>query len=254
MLTQIKIGLEVRNLHSDRHYLKNIFSHVKRFTAFTLAEVLIVVGILGIVAEMTIPTLVQSVNSSIYTTGALKANSILAQAISLYENDHDCVGDLRMCSDFTYASVDETTGLTIWNVLKPYFRLTQDCGVSPGCFSSTPYKYLNPKLGTFDYNNGPRTGRGILADGSVIGFVPYNCVNDQSCGSFFVDVNGTKGPNQIGRDFFRWDLYSNKLIPYGDGSLTYCDPNGTANGRAVHGTGAGLDCTAAVVLSGKMNY
>ena len=46
--------------------------HVSTFKAFTLAEILIVLGIIGIIAEVTIPDLIQQTNNQIYTTSLKK--------------------------------------------------------------------------------------------------------------------------------------------------------------------------------------
>ena len=58
--------------------------HTKaRSNAFTLAEVLITLGIIGIVAAMTIPTLIQNYQKRAYVAGLQKAYAQLAQAFKL---------------------------------------------------------------------------------------------------------------------------------------------------------------------------
>ena len=54
----------------------------KRF-GFTLAEVLITLGIIGVVAAMTMPTLMNSTNGAQYKTAYKKALSVLSQAVVL---------------------------------------------------------------------------------------------------------------------------------------------------------------------------
>lgn len=54
----------------------------KRF-GFTLAEVLITLGIIGVVAAMTIPTLMNQTNQAEFKTGFKKVVSTLNQAISM---------------------------------------------------------------------------------------------------------------------------------------------------------------------------
>ncbi len=49
--------------------------------AFTLAEVLITLGIIGIVAAMTIPTLFQSYKKKMVETKLVKVSSLINQAI-----------------------------------------------------------------------------------------------------------------------------------------------------------------------------
>ena len=60
----------------------------KRKVAFTLAEVLITLGIIGVVAAMTIPNVVANYKKKVVETRLLKIYSILNQAIVLSEADN----------------------------------------------------------------------------------------------------------------------------------------------------------------------
>ena len=53
---------------------------IKNNKAFTLAEVLITIGIIGVVAAMTIPTLLANYKAKKMRTQLLRANSIIQQA------------------------------------------------------------------------------------------------------------------------------------------------------------------------------
>ena len=52
-----------------------------KFKGFTLAEVLITLGIIGVVAAMTMPTLINSTQGAQYKTAYKKALSVLSQAV-----------------------------------------------------------------------------------------------------------------------------------------------------------------------------
>ena len=56
--------------------------------AFTLAEVLITLGIIGIVAAMTLPTLIQSNKNKEVEAKLKKIYSVMNQAILLSEKDN----------------------------------------------------------------------------------------------------------------------------------------------------------------------
>ncbi len=60
----------------------------KRKIAFTLAEVLITLGIIGIVASLTIPTLMQKHNNKVVETRLKKFYSTINQAVRLSEADN----------------------------------------------------------------------------------------------------------------------------------------------------------------------
>ena len=68
----------------------------KRF-GFTLAEVLITLGIIGVVAAMTIPTLISNTNGAQFKTAYKKALSTLNQAvlmnIAMEDEDFSTIGD-----------------------------------------------------------------------------------------------------------------------------------------------------------------
>ena len=53
--------------------------------AFTLAEVLITLGIIGIVAAMTIPTLIANTNGQKYRSQFKKTVSILSQPVRIHD-------------------------------------------------------------------------------------------------------------------------------------------------------------------------
>ena len=65
-------------------------------TAFTLAEVLITLGIIGIVASMTLPAVTTKVNNAKFKNGFKKSLSVLNQAVNLnkakYDFDFSSVG------------------------------------------------------------------------------------------------------------------------------------------------------------------
>src|SRR5574344_2519562 len=65
--------------------------------AFTLAEVLIVLSIIGLVAEMTIPTLMQKTQEQSLVSGLLKFNTEIQQAVLLWKNDIDCQDSAGEC-------------------------------------------------------------------------------------------------------------------------------------------------------------
>ena len=63
----------------------------KPLAGFTLAEVLITLGIIGVVAAMTMPTLINSTNGAQYKTAFKKALSVMSQAVAMNIalNDYD---------------------------------------------------------------------------------------------------------------------------------------------------------------------
>ena len=117
--------------------------HHSRFTskkvAFTLAEVLITLGIIGIVAAMTMPALIQKNNNKVVETRLKKFYSAINQAVLMAEKDY---GDKKVWyEDLAGADVDEEGNIIEgsseaekWfnKYLKPYLKVTRTDTLSDG--------------------------------------------------------------------------------------------------------------------------
>ncbi|MCM1338244.1 MAG: type II secretion system GspH family protein [Muribaculaceae bacterium] len=105
---------------------------------FTLAEVLITIGIIGIVAALTIPALLQK-NFEKRTITQLRATqSILSNAIRMAEEEHGTMDGWSQ-----NRKEDATTATLFANNLKPYLKLALDCGVNASkgkCLYNGNYK------------------------------------------------------------------------------------------------------------------
>lgn len=72
---------------------------------FTLAEVLITLGIIGIIAAMTLPALVQKQNDIATVSKLKKYYSVLSQTELLWEKELGCMGNIPLCLE-TFNSFD----------------------------------------------------------------------------------------------------------------------------------------------------
>jgi prepilin-type N-terminal cleavage/methylation domain-containing protein len=89
--------------------MKRLKSNIKRF-AFTLAEVLIVLGVVGVVAEMTIPTVYMNAEKQSAVAKLQKFYSVMSQAIDLSEIDHGDAINWDTCATILLANLP---GLTL---------------------------------------------------------------------------------------------------------------------------------------------
>ena len=183
--------------------LKRTYSHINLFTyspykkaAFTLAEVLVTLGIIGVVSAMTVPTLMQNHQRKVYVTQLHKIYNQLQQAALQYTNDRNAL-------NLTEAGINSEDAAA--NFVKTYFNVIQDCGTDQTpCFPSTgEYKKLSGATITTWY---PKR-HFVLADGTSLG--TYYSLSNGAIVEFWVDTNGTKGPNIVGRDFFVMYMYNN---------------------------------------------
>ena len=80
-------------MYSYRYYIRKVDIMKKNF-AFTLAEVLITLAIIGVVAAMTLPTLVNKYQDRVNETRYKKAVSMLSQAVQLAMAEVDSPGNM----------------------------------------------------------------------------------------------------------------------------------------------------------------
>lgn len=203
-------------LTSTRNIVKKV--------GFTLAEVLIVLGIIGIIAEMTIPTVMHDVQQQVLKTMWKKEYSVLSQVVSQMAQDNG--GSIKGL--FTSDAVAR-------DMFKQYLGTIKQCddGGSFGNCWAADYKRLDGG----DHNWGDSAGL-ILKDGASMMFTTNggfwaNCdlaitPTFLVCGYIPVDVNGPlKKPNRIGKDIFSVWILENGILPEGttqDGRNN-CKPN-----------------------------
>ena len=210
--------------------LINLFSYSPhKKAAFTLAEVLITLGIIGIVAAMTMPILVAKYREKLLVNQAKTAYSKLSNALIMVKvhNGYNSYADFM----YSISSEDEMLDI-ICNELKVVKKCKKN---EKGCFTWLT-KYANKQInnnGQISYQNFQPTSSAILADGTVISvgnliteeskrdcttvrsyqnsngdWVSYS---DDRCGHIIVDVNGKKLPNQLGADTFDFGITENNL-------------------------------------------
>lgn len=193
----------------------------KCFNGFTLAEVLVTLGVIGIVAALTIPALISKYQMKVFETAFKKQYSVLNNTLDflqLEEGLRDCYLTIVSCP----------TESDPYN--KCYASVSSDCQViKQGMINSlklipitNDFEY--PKRDdvlaaggvavntTVNYDCYRAYSSYLLADGAVVLFAkPESGVNrsyDQLV--FIVDVNGKKGPNKWGYDVFYFCLTLNK--------------------------------------------
>ena len=232
--------------HSTFHPFNFTAHHSSPFTrpkaAFTLAEVLITLGIIGVVAAMTLPTLVNNYKEKELITRTKKLYSNIQNAIVLAQKDLGVVGDNTFLFDVNQTSLQTAEKLS------KYFNGSKVCENQnqKGC---SQY-YYSIKYATKKTSGGGDTTIGtsltgpkiILNDGSIIQVKQYtscrrvqendcvqdangNCVKDEDgnttdkttihtyCADLNIDVNGTKLPNQYGADIYNIQIRQNKVSP-----------------------------------------
>ena len=223
--------------------------------AFTLAEVLITLGIIGIVAAMTLPTLLNKYNEQVTVTKVKKFYSTINQAL-LFAIKNNGTVDV-----WDYIEKDEESNSIrsnkLVNYLKPYLKISKDCGIEESCIGNALYKDLSNQ-DRVRYGSSPMYYKLILNDGSFL-WVRRNLYSAESpcsdedggyknvCGLMWFDVNGSKQPNVIGKDTFVFVILKDRIMPNRDNCASLGDnPDKSSE--------LGWGCSRYILQYGNMDY
>ena len=228
--------------------------------AFTLAEVLITLGIIGVVAAMTLPVLIQKQNEREIVSRLKKTYSILSQAIIKSQLEY---GGFETWDPFDTSGANPEDGgsptsmKSFFNTFKDDLKILKVCEDTAGCWHQGRTKNLG---GAVIGRDSIGIGLGVLSftlvDGTNISIDDHNvsqinnwfgCNYNKSSYVIYIDANGNKKPNTMGRDIFPFCMTNKGLIPAGSHSNLYCNPNSTT---AYNGS----TCTAKVLSEDKISY
>lgn len=181
--------------------------------AFTLAEVLITLGVLGVVAAMTMPTLINKQRNKALEAQFHKAHSLVSQALTqMGSNNIDLA---KMYCGTTRR--DEKENIFIKDFAK-YFKVVKSEYGNTADLTKLGYKnatFYQSAPGHAVFNNDSHNnGAIIISNGMMI--ASSGCWwRDGGVGiDFVVDTNGTKGPNKFGYDLFYFQFGDdNRLYP-----------------------------------------
>ena len=190
--------------------------------AFTLAEVLITLAIIGVVAAMTMPTLIQHFQKKSLETQTQRFYSMMSQAVKQYMADYG-VDDLRhtpLSSD-NYEEDDGQSPEAIDSIrdfVTKYLKVVKECDHDANDCFAPEYQLWDGNKPNYNFiteANGRRFRDYVLADGSVIriGYYYWEGPID-----LYVDLNGKKGPNRVGYDLWSMSIYYDGVI---DESMIY---------------------------------
>lgn len=233
---------------------------VKKNFAFTLAEVLITLGIIGVIAALTIPALINKIQNAELVTAFLKNYSILQQASRMIINDSD--GSIKNVY---------TSSQTLADAFASKLSVAKSCanGAANGiCWPQlTTIKTLAGNMDfTTTYNDDAPTL--MLKDGSIIRvytwFFDSTCAttpinfggtSEGVCAVLHIDVNGFKKPNQLGRDIFEMSLFPiHGLLPNGTQGSDDDYKSWSSCSTAYTNGDSGCGCAARVLNEHAMNY
>lgn len=167
--------------------------------AFTLAEVLIVVAILGVTAVLTIPNLSTGIEEDKIVTKIKSTVGMLDAAIAqvMYEHPNDFDDRIYINRSSNFCSH-----------ISEHLKIGKNCGEDGGCFNEVA----------------PSSAPGIEdvfekieeRDDFLCSFILDNGVSVaiSEYGMVFLNINGLSGGNVIGQDLFRGSIDYNGSITF----------------------------------------
>ena len=179
----------------------------KSKSAFTLAEVLITLVIIGVVAAMTIPTAINKYKDQELKSQFAKAYSTISQTIQKTE----MIDYYGYAKCFYNDSVSGQVNSDCYNFFRTAF--SKNLQVQKVCASNALLNGCIPEYKVYSTNSGTdgfsksnienNTPAYVLSNGIII--IPYRWFLPL----FMVDINGHKGPNAYGKDCFIFLLKRN---------------------------------------------
>lgn len=183
---------------------------MKKF-AFTLGEILLAIAVIGVVAALTIPSLIENYKSKVYTTQLKKTYSQLTNAIQqimIDENANDEISEVASGNGETTGFYTTSAGLKTSNstqgaqyFLTKYFKIKSSGGY--GTAGVMADNYTTPNGAGIGTVNGNYYCVGLKDSSSI-------CMrNVNGDPRVVIDVNGTEPPNISGQDLFVMHIENN---------------------------------------------
>ena len=251
LIQDLKNNVKPLSRHTCHPHLTHS-THVKK-AAFTLAEVLITLGIIGIVSAMTIPALVQDYREKADVIRLKKAVAALEQAKLMAINDGLFLKLTYLQAGGVYIQEEHEK---FANYFKPYFKVAIDCALPDVSNTACIGDYDNAKIYKIDKFSqatslAQNTFRGFITNEGISYF--FYAMN----GTILIDLNTPKnGPNAYGHDIFKFNIDpTGRLVVYGNiETLEECKITGStcSNWVMKYGNKAYINCPDKVEYGGNI--
>lgn len=206
----------------------------RSYTGFTLVEVLITLGIIGIVAAMTIPNLLNENAKETTIANLKKEYTSFSQAVKRSEQDNGNCGTWDWGDSITVSQSFATYWAPYLNISK-YCNTFTDCGYKSN--DAINYPHSTPRFGIVEDTEGVTV---LLADGSM-----FKTQYVSGSKKIFIDLNAGRKPNMLGKDVFLFVLDANKgFMPYNFSDLP-SNINNICGGGGIYD---GMGCAAKIII------
>ena len=221
---------------------------------FTLAEVLITLGVIGIVASLTLPNVLNNFNNKTQVAQLQRTyNAIANAATQLLASEQ--------VDDLTQSSLGSSGGRD--DFMYKYFKIQKDCGGGwSGCLADSYQTYNRSETTSTDLTSSAFTSP--LGNQST----DFKCVTidtgasicistmNNSYARVIVDTNGVSSPNLFGRDLFKFNIFPDgRLGTFNKAWASAFAMYASGNNEYTYCMGFSDGCFDQIVSNGwKMNY
>ena len=188
--------------------------------AFNFSEVMIAIGVIGVVAALTMPGIVAHYHQKEYVTQLQKSLSQFEQAMQIIMFRHECT-DILCTGAFDGTSSDAEWNKKfekeITNSIKIKKKKKNGTAMQPE-LESAPLKPEKTKLSIQADWRSTAGFKFMLPDGTMFLVIPKNGQNftfptlstiKNICAEVTIDVNSLRRPNQYGRDLYKFIVAQN---------------------------------------------
>lgn len=221
----------------------------QRRAAFTLAEVLITLGIIGVVAAMTMSTLITDYREKATVAKLKKIYSTMSSSYLFSMSKYGTLdewGELQVSGNPDDDNPLISGAQKAMDILTENFKVAKQCGNKGGCFYDGAYKTLGPVDEHFS-----GTANNFVSVQLVDGTAIATWVGSEGYIYIYVDLDGKAGANTTGKDAFWFVLTKDRLLPAGINDLMGTVEN-CLNPIGVYNTSRG--CTAWVIYKENLDY
>ncbi|CDE62536.1 unknown [Fusobacterium sp. CAG:439] len=234
--------------------------------AFTLAEVLVTLGIIGVISALTVPSLIQNNAEKQYAARLKKFYSLMNQAVAsarLEKGDINYWG-LTLAGNTTEDNLTDeqiaagkTTVDRFWSIMSNYLKIIKHCKSDENCETYERHSLDGTHFGKFTNNVTLADGTSIV--GTTVLYPKCDGVRGSTnmlrdiCGEIFVDVNGSNPPNKTGVDVFIFYYGNQGVIPagtYNDTAFSFTSHCNYSKAGSLNGYG----CAGWVLQKENLDY
>ena len=188
----------------------------KKLEGFSLAEVLVCLLIVGMIAAMVIPAMVYDVYERMTVTRLIKFQATFSNAYKMLRSVYGPPEDWPEYQNQTASTRDHSIFI---RRLQPFLKVMYDCGVGNNtnslCLNKSKYYNIDGSQATTILSSYYDL---VLADGTSVMFMSRHLEseieeNKKSLGVIYIDLNGPKGPNRWGYDLFELAITNDQILP-----------------------------------------